>query len=318
MKIGRMKNKKTKSINLEHQRLAFEILGILASEEGFQTSDKILNQLRDLHNKEDDGLEKKEKNLEAKTINRAKDTIHDILGTQLIESKKNKGYRLKKNLPNDDWVCAALNRYNALVEIQSLDYIFEPLVHVSGRKSLLHLILCKLAKDKSHLLSFDYTKYEDEKSQRREIQVYALAQRDTKFIILGKDKKDGVVKNFFLSQMDNLKIDFDSSWTKDESFSVQTYFANSLGNYKGNLSREVTIRFSPESKKFIYKEFFQKSAKIEETPEGFLLKVHSYSMQEVFNLVSKFMDYAELISPTDWREKYYQKLEKHLAKHKKM
>lgn len=297
-----------KTTNLEHQKLAIELVSNIIASDNYLSANQII---------EEYAQNSPEKEKGEKSVGRSIKTVMDILGEEIIESKTGKGYRLKKKYKEKlSWMLPLLSKYLIITEPESLNFVFEPITFQLQKGSLFNLVLLHQARSKRKAIQFLYTKYGETKPTERKIHVYSIVLRDRKLLIMGRDCMSKREKHFFFTEMQNIKI-LDETFPKPDSNLIKEYYHESISIFKADNKTKVRIRFSPEAKTFIHKEFFHQNQKIEEDEHGFILELFASNKREIFNIVSQFMNYTELLEPLDWRIEYSTELEKLLNRHKK-
>lgn len=295
--------------SLSHLIKSIELFSIILKNEDYITEEKILSEL--------DSFREENSPLSEKTARRCIDTIHKILGEEIIESKRNKGYRIKrKNLNQPSWIAPLFSRYLIHTNTESLDYFFSPLTKQVGIYSLYNLFLLNYALKKRLRIKIRYVKYRENTESEKTISVYALVQRGVKLVVLAKE--NGNWRQFLFIGINKITI-LDEHFPKESKPTlVKEFYENSIGIYQSEKIEPVKIRFSPEAKNFIFKELFQSKQIIEEQKDGsFLLSLLTADKQEVFNITSNFMKYAELIEPKKWRNEFLEEIHTFFKRHQK-
>lgn len=304
--------KNNKSTKKESILRFLELASIIFKEKDYIPSEEILEKYSNIKPEEaEPGV-----NL----TKRIENSLKSILKKTVFDSKPGKGFRLKPQYREDlSWMLPLISRYLILADPDSLNILFEPMTYQLKTESLYNLFLLIVAKNNRIPVEFDYTKYKENTTKRRILYVYSIVQR-VDLLIMGHEVESKLNKHFIFHQIHNIKLLPDKGkFPAPEPQMVDSFYENCIKNYKGSTLHNVTIRFTPDSKTFIHKEFFQKNQIIDEQNDGsYLLRLKAYSKEEVFRIITQFMDYTELLEPADWQKEFIERIENLLKRHKKI
>ena len=113
-----------------------EIIGIILNSEDYISSDKIIQTYSQINT---DSL------LDESGIKRAISGIHEFLEYEIIESKPSRGYRFRQEFSQRHEILLPLfSQYLFISELDSLNYVLEPIPFQLDKKSLHFLYLLVL------------------------------------------------------------------------------------------------------------------------------------------------------------------------------
>ncbi|HNF27429.1 MAG TPA: WYL domain-containing protein [Leptospiraceae bacterium] len=304
-----MIKKKKISNNIQHQKDAIEIFGILLASENYLSADQIIRKYSDIRPDSD---------LNEKKIRRCLDTVSSVLRLQTVESNKRKGYRVKPEFrKNFFWMLPLLSLYLIYNLPDSMDFVLEPIVFQLRAESLKNLFLLSLAVKEKKIIRFEYTKYSETKSAAKKVHPYKLVQRDKKLHLLAFDPSAKKMKHYFFSGIGRIQV-LESEFEPIHSGEAETYYEDMISNFRSDIKKNAEIHFSKESASFIHKDYFHRNQSISENPDGsFTLSVQAANPRDIYHIVSQYMNYTELIAPAEWREEYRKNLENHLKIHRR-
>jgi hypothetical protein len=297
-----MDNEYKKPDRLSHILKSIEIAGIIFQSNDFISSDKIIHE----YSRFEEGG-----SLDETSIKRFLKTIRFYLGNDLFESKPSKGYRLKEEYrTNKKWILPLFSQYLFYIESNSLNFSLESVIHLLDTNSLYKLFLLKQAMQKGYAIELEYTKYREDVVKFKKLQIYSIVLRGRKLFIVAKDLNINEVRHYIFTQIGKiLKLDDSKQLEPPLKNSFLDFYKDSLESFEGTLTRKVLIRFIKEAEIFIQKEFFHSSQKFyKNEKEDLILEMQINYSEELFALLGRFLNYAELLEPVEWREIYIQKL----------
>ncbi|MCP5500082.1 MAG: WYL domain-containing protein [Leptospiraceae bacterium] len=260
-----------------------------------------------------------EPELDEKFIKDSIAKVKNFLPENYFESMRGSGYRVSQDYRKDYSIASSLFlKYLSLVNENALDYIFEPLTFQFQSRSLLNLVLLEYSKNHNISVKFLYTKYNRINAEPKQVYVYKILYRGRKLILYVRDKKDEKLKILFFTSIDRVELVYEDRFSPLTDEEIMSKFEYSLGGYIGGEIRDVKLRFLPEFKAQTIKEFFHKSQSLQEEADGsVIIQLKANHSSELFDAISNFLEYVEILEPEDWREEYRKKLEKALSLNKK-
>ncbi|MCP5498007.1 MAG: WYL domain-containing protein [Leptospiraceae bacterium] len=294
--------------SIKHLKKAIEIASIIFKEDGYIPTKKI-DEKFDMYNENI--------MIYGNTVGDAIETLEKYLGKNVFEAKPRLGYRLKPQYrKNLEWMHPLLSTYLSLIELDSLNYPVESITYHLEAKALYNLYMLHYARNQKKTIKFEYVKNLETTPKRKNINVYSIILRG-KLYIIGLDTDINEVRLYTFTQIkDVLEIDPYSSFEPPPQKYLSQYFKDSLISHEGSEPEEVLIRFEKRAEVYVQKEFFHSSQEFYHDENGnFFLKMFINRRGELFALLGRFMNVAELIKPTNWREEYIKDIQAALALH---
>lgn len=296
--------------SIKHLKKAIEIAIIIFKEDGFIPSIKIEKEFDEYN---------EDISFYGKMVGRACETLEEYLGINVIESRSRRGFQLKKEYrTNLEWMHPLLSKYLSIIELDSLNYPVESITYHLGTKALYNLYLLHYARDQRKTIKFEYMKNLETNPKRKNVNIYLIVLRGRKIYIIGLDTDINEIRQYTFTQITNIVgIDPYSSFDPPTRNELSHFFKDSLITHADSKSTEVLIRFEKEAEVYVRKEFFHSSQKFDYDENGkLLLKMKINNKVELFTLLGRFMNVAELIKPIDWREEYITNIQIALSLHK--
>lgn len=304
-----MKDKSEKN----HKSNAIEIIGILANQETYVTATEVSDLYGILHSEMEEPISEK-------ALKRAFEAYQSILPDNILESRKGSGggFRIRKLYRHDlSWMLPLISRYLAEIEPDSLNLIFEPLTFQLQARSLYNLVLLEYARKNRHPVRFQYRNYANDLVKHKVGQVIAIRYSTRKLIAIIENK--GIWKVFFFSGIDEIVIDYEQVLSEPDVEQVKKLYLPSLGGYLGGQLERVRLRFTKEFRPRLQKEYFHHSQEIIWQEDGSaVLTMYINRDSDLFDAISNFLPYVEILEPVSWREKYVDLLRKALDLNKKI
>lgn len=146
----------------------------------------------------------------------------------------------------------------------------------------------------------------------REIDPYYLVPREQQFYLIGYCHVKEEVRTFRISRFREVEAT-DRSFDKD-GFSIEQYMKHTWSIRRGDKLIKFKIKFHPDVARYIKEEEMFVRPKLTDLPDGSLLfEVTVNHEQEFMEWVMKYGPMAEILEPSDVREKFKQRLEQWLG-----
>jgi hypothetical protein len=297
----------SKPDKLSHIKRALEIASIIFQADDYISSDRIIRI-----------YQRKDETIEESAVKRSLKTIRHFLNQNIFESKSSKGYRLKiEYRTNREWMQSIFALYLYLTESDSLNYTIEPVTFHLDTRSLYNLYLFQYARDKQKVIEFEYIKYKESNIKTKKVEVYSILIRGRKLFILGFDIQIKDYRHYIFTQIPKvIRIHEDSFFQRPPKEELSRFYQSSLEVFEGQLPQKVLIRFLKEAEVYVKKEFFHHSQKFHYDENNFLiLELNINDQDELFTMLGRFLNSAELLEPTAWKDKYIEKLKIALQMH---
>ncbi len=188
-----------------------------------------------------------------RTLQRDLKEIRNLFGIDIEYSKRDGGYFIadsEMEQMNFERMMEAFDMFNVL----NLSKDTAPYVRLEKRRpqgmdnfhGLLHAIKNRLE------IRFAYQKFWEEKPAIRSTEPYALKEFKSRWYVLAKNKKDGIVKCFALDRLSALEIS-NKKFTIPAGYDADEQYRYSFGiiSPTGTSPQEIILSFDPEQGKYI-------------------------------------------------------------------
>jgi predicted DNA-binding transcriptional regulator YafY len=177
--------------------------------------------------------------------------IQSLFGVEIAFDYRNKVYRINLDEHEEigERVLEAFDTINALNASERISNF----IHFEKRRpqgtenfnGLLHAIR------NNHVIKFTYCKYWDNNISQRMVEPYALKEFKSRWYVISKDQKDGIVKSFGLDRITNL--DILKKKFHPTNFNVNEHYRNCFGIIGSDEQgpSEVILSFTPFQGRYV-------------------------------------------------------------------
>ena len=181
-------------------------------------------------------------------------------------------------------------------------------IHLEKRRSsgTEYLYPALMAIKEQREVAFQYEKFDDaQQFTERRIQPYGIKEFRNWWFLLGKDLKDGKLKNFGLDRIRNLQAT-KKKFEKDADFDINEYYQHSFGVtvLHDKEPQELILAITGEEINYVKTMPFHSSQEIiEDTGNRLLIKLQLYITWELVAELRSKGPYIEVISPQELKNK---------------
>lgn len=152
-------------------------------------------------------------------------------------------------------------------------------------------------------IGFDYRKPGESQPAPRRVQPLHLAHRDGRWYLIGHDIERGAMRTYALGRIAD--VTSSARWfERPKDFSVDRYFASTLGVMTGTENHHVRIRFSKLAADHVRDRFWHESQEFVSLPDGRLeLCLRLADLLEVERLILQWGGHAEALAPAALRKR---------------
>ena len=157
-------------------------------------------------------------------------------------------------------------------------------------------------------IRFEYRKLTSNKSEKRQVEPYHLAEIDGGWYVIGFDRDREARRTFAVQRMKGVQITR-RTFNRPADFSLEDHFAGSFGVWAGNSTSketyEVKIRFSGFAARVIPERRWHPSQEIQSLDEhgnSVELTMELTALEDVARWVMGFGSQAEAIAPPEFRD----------------
>jgi predicted DNA-binding transcriptional regulator YafY len=186
----------------------------------------------------------------------------------------------------------AFNIFNAL---NLSDRVSEYISFERGRATGSdHITLLLLSVKERKVLSFTYTKFDDEGSLVRIVEPYGLKEFRNRLYLLAKDSKDEMIKTFSLDRLTDPQT-LDKKFKYPGGFSVSEYFKDCFGIIKPveEEVEEVILSFDPQQGSYIRSLPLHGSQKVI-TDNGKVMRI-SLRLYITYDFIMELLSFGEKV-----------------------
>ena len=238
-------------------------------------------------------------NISKRTFERDKNEIRSIFNVFIEFDYSRKVYFIADNEQNEinDRMFEALDLFNSLNMADSnAPYIIFEKRKPQGSEhlyGLLHAIKNRL------LIKFTYKKFWDDDVSERIVEPYALKEAKSRWYLLAKDNKDGVVKTFGLDRIYDLDI-LKKKFVYPKDFNPNELFKYCFGiiTNASKEPKEIVLSFEPFQGKYIKSFPFHETQKvIIDDKKEVRIKLKLHITKDFIMEILSFGDEVKVISP---------------------
>ncbi|MDN3594660.1 helix-turn-helix transcriptional regulator [Zunongwangia endophytica] len=176
--------------------------------------------------------------------------------------------------------------------------------------------LLKAIQDKKEI-KFEYQKFWDASFSKRIVQPIALKEAKNRWYLIGRDKKDDIIKNFSLDRISSLNIT-DKSF-KHIEYDSHLAFKDCFGIINGTNDKvsKIVLAFKVDQGRYIKSLPLHHSQKLISQTENEIR--FEYKLKPTFDFVQEVLSHGsdvEVIAPLSLRKKIADKLKAAIARYK--
>jgi len=231
--------------------------------------------------------------------------IYDLFKIDIQYDHFLKSYKIAQD--SDEYVgeriIEAFDIFSALNVKERLDNC----IHLETRRpsgtEYLYPIITAIKKQKE--ITFQYIKFDADQYTERRLQPYGIKEFRNWWFLLGKDSKDGKLKNFGFDRIRNVKITA-QKFEKDADFNINEYYKHSFGVtvLHDKEPQEIILAITGEEVNYVKAMPFHASQEIiEETGDRLLIKLQLYITWELVAELRSKGPYIKVISPQELKNK---------------
>lgn len=184
-----------------------------------------------------------------------------------------------------------------------------------GRSDLKLFEKLSRAVNASQEVAFDYKKPGGAAVERRRVQPYHLAHRESAWYLVGHDLARGALRTFSLARMRALAVS-ERTFARPADFSPEKFFGKAFGAFVGSGDYRVVVRFSATVADQIRERFWHESQETRDRPDGGLeFTVQLGGLDEILRWILGWADEAEVLAPPELRERVRAKAEATARRH---
>lgn len=171
-----------------------------------------------------------------------------------------------------------------------------------GRSDLKLFEKLSRAVNESREVAFDYKKPAGAAVERRRVQPYHLANRESAWYLVGHDLDRGSLRTFALVRMQTLVV-AERKFARPADFSPEKFFGKAFGAFVGTGDYRVTVRFTAAVADQIRERFWHESQETRDLPDGGLeFSVQLGGLDEIVRWILGWGGDAEVVTPKELRD----------------
>lgn len=171
-----------------------------------------------------------------------------------------------------------------------------------GRSDLKLFEKLSRAVNESREVAFDYKKPAGAAVERRRVQPYHLANRESAWYLVGHDLDRGSLRTFALVRMQTLVV-AERKFERPADFSPEKFFGKAFGAFVGTGDYRVTVRFAAAVADQIRERFWHESQEMRDLPDGGLeFSVQLGGLDEIVRWILGWGGDAEVVTPKELRD----------------
>lgn len=240
-----------------------------------------------------------DKGLSKRTFHRDIVDIREIFNIDIQCHKSNNTYYIDWEQPSEanERILEAFDIFNTFKLSEKLnDYISFEKRKPRGTEYLydfLHAI------KNNFIVTFTHHKFTEKHTTERRIEPYALKESKSRWYVLGKDKKDGIIKNFSIDRIKDLHV-AKGTFKKPSDFNAQEYFKNCFGvMYKeADEVQRVVLAFNTRQGKFIKSMPLHESQRIiSEDEKKVVIELNVYVTEDLMMELLYYCEGVKVLEP---------------------
>lgn len=178
-----------------------------------------------------------------------------------------------------------------------------------GRSDLKLFEKLSRAVNDSREVEFDYRKPASTAVERRRVQPYHLANRESAWYLVGHDLDRGALRTYSLARMKSLAV-AERRFARPSDFSPEKFFGKAFGAFVGTGDYRVVVRFSAVVADQIRERFWHESQETRDLPDGGVeFSVQLGGLDEIVRWILGWAGEAEVIGPKELRDLVRQRAE---------
>jgi predicted DNA-binding transcriptional regulator YafY len=155
----------------------------------------------------------------------------------------------------------------------------------------------------SHEVEFEYKKPQNHAVEKRRVQPYHLANRESSWYLIAYDLVRAELRNFAVSRIAAV-TETRKPFTRPADFSPEKHYGKSFGAFVGIGNHKVVVRFSPRVADRVRERFWHESQESKDLADGrFEFSVLLDSLDEIQRWVLGWGPEVEVIAPKELRER---------------
>lgn len=244
--------------------------------------------------------------IETRTFKRDRDDIESLFGIEIQYDFSRRAYVIVNEERSEitERLIEAVEIFDALQMRERIeDFVQLESRRPSGTEYLYPLI--KATKDQCEI-TFQYLKFGEKNLTERRVQPYGIKEFRNWWFLLGKDSKDGVLKNFGLDRIRELKVT-KTKFRKEPSFDMESYYRDCFGVTRpaNKEPQDIILAISGEEINYVKTMPYHASQEIvEEKKDRLTIKLHLYITWELVAELRSKAPYIKVIAPEELKREW--------------
>jgi len=264
-------------------------------------------------------FEGSELDISKRTFDRDRSDILTLFNIEIVYDFRNKGYYVKNDNESEEFNnrrIEYLSMFNSLNMSQNLNqYVIFEKRKSQGTENF-HNLLRAIRKRK--IIRFTYTKFWDGNASVRTAEPYVLKEVRSRWYLLAKDNKDGLIKIFGLDRISNPQV-LGGEFKYPDDYNANARFEDFFGiiTDSENDAQQIILSFTPFQGKYIKSFPLHHSQQIiEENENEFRIQLKLHITKDFLMELFSYGDEVRVISPVSLRDKVCEVFENAVKKNK--